>query len=186
MVKRNSGKIVNITSVGGKVSVPHLVPYTCAKFSATGFSEGLRSELAPQGVQVSTIVPGLMRTGSFVNALFKGDQEAEAKWFSAGSSLPILTMTADRAAKKIVTAVKRNEAETILTTGAKTLSSFHGAFPGAAANILGVIAASILPAVTGQTGTKSGREIAALQSPWMRIALTLGRAAMGKYRQQVA
>ncbi|MDQ6677044.1 MAG: SDR family oxidoreductase, partial [Acidobacteriota bacterium] len=73
-LKRKSGRIVNITSFGGKVSVPHMVPYTCAKFAATGFSEGLRAELKNEHIQVTTIAPGMLRTGSFVNALFKGNQ----------------------------------------------------------------------------------------------------------------
>src|SRR3954468_1034389 len=67
MIARRSGKIANITSIGGKVSVPHLLPYSCAKFAAVGFSEGLYAEVKKDGVQVTTVVPGLMRMGSFVN-----------------------------------------------------------------------------------------------------------------------
>src|SRR6185312_1006001 len=72
MLERKSGRIVNITSIGGKVSVPHLLPYDSAKFAMVGFSEGLRAEMAKEGIKVVTIVPGLMRTGSQVNAYFKG------------------------------------------------------------------------------------------------------------------
>ncbi len=72
MLQRKSGRIVNITSIGGKVSVPHLMPYASAKFAAVGFSEGLRAELAKDGIKVVTIAPGLMRTGSQINAFFKG------------------------------------------------------------------------------------------------------------------
>src|SRR3954471_5085592 len=86
--QRRAGRIVNITSIGGKVAVPHLLPYTCAKFAAVGFSEGLRAELTGKGVKVTTIVPGLMRTGSHVNALFKGQHEREFEWFRLGASLP--------------------------------------------------------------------------------------------------
>ena len=186
MVKRKSGKIVNITSFGGKVSVPHMVPYTCAKFAATGFSEGLRAELGKEGIQVSTIAPGMLRTGSFANALFKGKQEKEAKWFSTGASMPLLTMSADAAAKKVVTAVKRGEAEKVLTSGAKALSGFHGLFPGAAADILGFIAAALLPGATGPTGTKAGRDLGGLKTPAMNLLLTLGRTAAQRYRQKPA
>ena len=70
--QRGSGRIVNITSIGGKVSVPHLLPYSCAKFAATAFSEGLSAELRGSGIRVLTIAPGLMRTGSFVERLFQG------------------------------------------------------------------------------------------------------------------
>jgi len=68
-----AGRIVNIGSVGGKVSVPHLLPYSAAKFATVGFSEGLRAELAGTGVTVTTIAPGLMRTGSPLNAFFGRD-----------------------------------------------------------------------------------------------------------------
>ena len=54
-----------------KASVPHLPPYGGAKFAAVGLSEGLRAELAGQGITVTTIVPGLMRTGSYLNASFR-------------------------------------------------------------------------------------------------------------------
>src|ERR1051325_10579260 len=74
MIRRKSGKVANITSIGGKVSVPPLLPACCAKFAAVGFSEGLHAEVRKDGVQVTTVVPGLMRTGSFVNAWFKGQQ----------------------------------------------------------------------------------------------------------------
>jgi NAD(P)-dependent dehydrogenase (short-subunit alcohol dehydrogenase family) len=57
MRERQSGRIVNITSIGAKVAVPHLLPYTCAKFAMIGFSEGLRAELAGKGIQVVTIAP---------------------------------------------------------------------------------------------------------------------------------
>jgi short-subunit dehydrogenase len=63
MISRGEGRIVNITSIGGKLSVPHLLPYNCAKFAAVGLSEGLRAELGRSKISVTTIVPGLMRTG---------------------------------------------------------------------------------------------------------------------------
>lgn len=68
--RRHRGRIINITSVGGKISAPHLLPYNCAKFAAVGLSEGLRAELAGSGVSVTAVVPGLMRTGSHLRALF--------------------------------------------------------------------------------------------------------------------
>jgi len=136
---QGSGRIVNITSIGGKVAVPHLLPYTCAKFAAVGFSEGLRAELTGKGVKVVTIAPGLMRTGSFLNAWFKGDQERESTWFGLSSSMPGLSMNADRAARQIVAATARGDAEKILTIPANILARFHGLFPGATADILGVV-----------------------------------------------
>lgn len=139
MRARRSGRIVNITSIGGKVAVPHLLPYDCAKFATVGFSEGLRAELAKDGVTVTTIVPGLMRTGSPPNALFKGDQEAEFTWFSLGDATPVTAMSAERAARRIVQATKRGEAEVTLSWQAKLLRLGHDLFPSATTDLLGLV-----------------------------------------------
>ena len=105
MLTRGRGRIGIVTSVGGLIAAPHLLPYSTAKFGATGFSRGLRSELAGTGVTVTTVEPGLMRTGSHLNAQFLGDQGPEFAWFSAADNIPLLSMDADRAAGQIVDAV---------------------------------------------------------------------------------
>jgi len=72
MQKQRHGRIVTIASIGGKLGVPHLLPYSTAEFAAIGFSEGLRAELGRGPVTVTTVVPGLMRTGSHLQARFTG------------------------------------------------------------------------------------------------------------------
>ena len=139
MLERKSGRIVNITSIGGKVSVPHLLPYDSAKFATVGFSEGLGAELGKEGIKVITIVPGLMRTGSEVNAYFKGKNQKEYTWFTIAGSLPIVSMNAERAAKKIVQATQKGSAEVTLGFPAKVLARFHGLFPGTTIKLLGLI-----------------------------------------------
>ena len=121
MRARRSGRIVNVTSIGGKVAVPHLLPYDCAKFAAVGFSEGLRAELARAGVSVTTIVPGLMRTGSHQFAEFRGKPAAEHAWFGLAASTPGLAISARRAARRIVRAAKRRKAEVVIGVPAKIL-----------------------------------------------------------------
>src|SRR5437588_11100220 len=111
MRSRSHGRIVNISSIGGKISVPHLLPYCVCKFALTGFSQGLRSALLKDNIRVTTVCPGLMRTGSPRNALFKGNNEAEYAWFSISDSLPIISMNAERAAQRILRACVRGEAE---------------------------------------------------------------------------
>ena len=69
MRERGGGRIVNITSIGGKLGIPHLLPYSASKFAALGFSQGLRAEVKGEGVAVTTAIPGLMRTGSPRNAI---------------------------------------------------------------------------------------------------------------------
>ena len=139
MRARRSGRIVNVTSIGGKVAVPHLVPYDCAKFAAVALSEGLRAELAREGITVTTIAPGLMRTGSMLNAIFKGPKQTEFAAFSVLGSLPFISMDAERAARQIVQATKRGESERVLTLPANLAARFHGLFPGTTADILSVV-----------------------------------------------
>jgi short-subunit dehydrogenase len=132
MRARQSGRIVNVTSIGGKVAVPHLLPYDCAKFASVGFSEGLRAELARAGVSVTTVVPGLMRTGSHRFAEFRGKPAAERAWFGLAASTPGLAMSARRAARRIVRAAKRREPEVVVGAPAKLLRLFKDLFPSPA------------------------------------------------------
>jgi short-subunit dehydrogenase len=139
MRQRRGGHIVNITSIGGKVSVPHLVAYSTAKFAAVGFSEGLHAELASAGVHVLTVVPGLMRTGSHVNARFKGKHRQEFAWFSLAASLPITSIAADQAARQIVRAIQTGETEIVLTWQAAVASRVHGLMPGLTTDVLALV-----------------------------------------------
>src|SRR5918912_3423887 len=102
MRARRDGRIVNISSIGGKVSVPHLVPYSASKFALAGLSDGLRAELSKENVIVTTVCPGLMRTGSPRNATFKGKHRDEYAWFSISDALPLTSMSAERAARQII------------------------------------------------------------------------------------
>jgi len=126
-LKARGGRIVNITSIGGKVAIPRLLPYDAAKFAVVGFSEGLRAELSPEGVSVTTIAPGLMRTGSekFAEHKTRGD----ALWFGTAARLPLLTMSPRRAARRIFVAAVRREAEVVLGAPAKALSLMHDLAP---------------------------------------------------------
>jgi NAD(P)-dependent dehydrogenase (short-subunit alcohol dehydrogenase family) len=117
--KQGGGRIVNISSIGGKIAVPHLAPYCAGKFALTGFSDSIRAELARDNIHVTTVAPGLMRTGSHVNAQFKGDHDAEFGWFAASSGMPLISMSADRAARKIVAACRRGQPSLTLTLAAK-------------------------------------------------------------------
>ncbi|HYY69146.1 MAG TPA: SDR family oxidoreductase [Terriglobales bacterium] len=148
MLERGRGHIVNITSIGGRVSVPHLLPYNCAKFALVGFSEGLRAELAKDGIRVTTVVPGLMRTGSHLNALFKGQHRAEYTWFSLSATSPLTSMSARRAAAAVVRAVARGDSDVVLTPQAKLLALVHGLFPGLTAEVL-ALANRLLPTAAG-------------------------------------
>ena len=119
MRRTGAGRIVNISSIGGKIAVPHLVPYSASKFALGGLSEGLRAELARHNIVVTTVYPGLMRTGSPVNAMFKGQRPEEYAWFAISDSLPLASISPERAAKQIISACRYGDAELIITVQAK-------------------------------------------------------------------
>jgi NAD(P)-dependent dehydrogenase (short-subunit alcohol dehydrogenase family) len=184
MRAQGGGRIVNITSIGGKVSVPHLLPYTCAKFAAVAFSHGLRAELAGEGVTVVTVVPGLMRTGSYLNAVFKGNTEAESVWFALGSTLPGISMDAERAARQIVRAAKRGDAETILSLPAWLLARFQALFPGTTADILALVSRLLPePKADGQSAVTGHEAVARTGSGLLHALTRLGRTAAERFGQ---
>lgn len=183
MQHRRSGRIVNITSIGGKISVPHLLPYGAAKFAAVGFSEGLHAELAKDGIKVVTVVPGLMRTGSPVNAIFKGRHRDEYSWFSLSDSLPVISLSARRAARQIVQATRRGDAEVILGLQAQLVARLQGLFPGSMASILGLVN-RFLPAPGGVGQERRlGRESETRVS--QSFLTTLGQRAAQQYQRQL-
>jgi NAD(P)-dependent dehydrogenase (short-subunit alcohol dehydrogenase family) len=188
MRARRAGRIVNIASIGGKIAVPHLMPYSTAKFAAVGFSEGLRAELAGEGIAVTTIIPGLMRTGSFLNALFHGQKEKEFSWFALGSTLPLISMDAGRAAEQIVQATRRGEAERTLGLPAVLLARLQGLAPGLTADLLGLAGRLLLPAPGPRSAPRQrGWEIQQQLSPRQRQALerltVLGQEAARRLNQ---
>ena len=178
------GRIVNIASIGGKVSVPHLLPYCTAKFAAVGFSEGLRAELGPGPVAVTTVVPGLLRTGSHLNARFSGRPEEEFTWFSLGASLPVLSMDAGAAAHQIVEAMRQRRAELILTPLGQLAARGAGIVPEFTSALLH-LTRQILPAATGQPGAAvPGSELRpALNQQVFNRLTALGRTAARQLNQ---
>jgi NAD(P)-dependent dehydrogenase (short-subunit alcohol dehydrogenase family) len=147
MRERGGGRIVNISSIGGKIPVPHLAPYVASKFALTGFSETARAELAKDNIFVTTVCPGLMRTGSPRNVGVKGRYAEEYAWFKLGDSIPGASMSARRAARKIVAAALHGDAEVILSLPAKAATRLHGMAPGLTSELMRAADRYILPKV---------------------------------------
>lgn len=153
--RQGGGRIVNITSIGGKIAVPHLLPYSASKFALVGLSEGMNAELKQHNINVTTIVPNLMRTGSPRNVTVKGDHEKEYAWFKHADSNPLLSQRVDVAARSIVKSLEYGESEAILTATAKVATILQGFAPGWMRTVLG-IANRFLPSSenTGKEGRK--------------------------------
>jgi NAD(P)-dependent dehydrogenase (short-subunit alcohol dehydrogenase family) len=144
MRRRGAGRIVNIASIGGQFSAPHLLPYCASKFALVGLSQGMRAELARDGVYVITVCPGLMRTGSHRHALFKGRHRQEYAWFSISASAPFLAMSAERAARHILDAARYGRAHITLSLPAKLAATANVLAPELVAD-LASLAIRLLP-----------------------------------------
>ena len=172
MRERHDGRIVNISSIGGKIGVPHLVPYSASKFALVGLSKGLNAELRKDGIAVTTVCPGLMRTGSPRNANFKGKHREEYAWFSISDSLPVTSIKAERAARQIVDACKQGRAELIISAQAKLAVTFDAMFPELSAEMLALVN-RILPGPGGiGERTAKGRDSKSSWSPSWLTRLT--------------
>jgi len=171
MRERHAGRIVNISSIGGKIAAPHLLPYSASKFALVGFSEGLRSELLKDGIYVTTVCPGLMRTGSPRNAMFKSQHRAEHAWFAISDATPGISISAQAAARRIVRALCDGEPEIMVSLSARLAVSFHGLFPGITADLNGLLN-RILPG-PGGIGERQlpGRESKSAAAPSILTAL---------------
>lgn len=126
---RGQGHIVNISSIGGKMPVPHLAPYCASKFALTGYSNTAAIELARHGIRVTTVHPGLMRTGSPVQGIFKGDSEKEYAWFALSDNLPGLSISVQSAAQTILNAIKYGDNEVVISPPAKLGAFGYALFP---------------------------------------------------------
>ncbi len=159
MRRAGGGRIVNIASVGGKVAVPHMAPYSMSKFALVGLSDAFRAELAQDNIQVTTVTPGMMRTGSQVHAKFKGNHGAEYTWFSLSTALPFAAVDAERAAAKIVEACRNGQSSLIIGFPARVAIIGNAVFPSLTGRFMKLVN-RILPGPVGVEGDeiKSGRE----------------------------
>ena len=167
---QGEGRIVNICSIGGKIAVPHMLPYSVSKFAMVGLSEGIGAELKNDNIHVTTVIPNLMRTGSPRNVTIKGDHEAEYAWFKVSDSSPLLSQNADNAAKDIIEALEQGENEVILTQTGKVAIALQGLMPGAVNSVM-QLANRFLPK-SDNTETKIGFESESESSNGMVSSLT--------------
>jgi hypothetical protein len=109
-----------------------------------------------------------MRTGSHVNAKFKGNHDAEFAWFSASAGAPIISMDADRAARKILAACRRGQPSLILTFGARGAIAGNALFPNLTGYAMKIVN-RFLPDISDESGAQSrpGSELPRQTPEWM-------------------
>jgi NAD(P)-dependent dehydrogenase (short-subunit alcohol dehydrogenase family) len=180
--RRGGGHIVNITSVGGRVSVPHLLPYSCAKFALVGFSRGLSTELSAHGIHVLTVVPGLMRTGSYLNAEFTGSPKDEFAWFGLLGNLPGFTVAAEYAARCIRTALQGGKRTCTISLPAKLLIASDALMPETTQLLLEFLNRRFLP-VAKTFETDSGKALDSSFGKVFQTFTSLGKAAAARLNE---
>jgi short-subunit dehydrogenase len=169
MISRGEGRIVNISSIGGRIGVPHLAPYCASKFALNGVSQAFRAELARYGVYVTTVCPGMMRTGSPRHAWFKGQHRKEHAWFSISGSLPGFSVSAESAARKVIDACRYGRAMLTISLPAKLGVCMNALAPELTSDMAGV-AGSLLPEPGGVGATAI--EGSGSKSAWSPSLLT--------------
>jgi dehydrogenase/reductase SDR family member 7B len=106
MLENKSGHIVVISSIAGKFGVPLRSGYSAAKFALHGFYEALRAEEGRNGIWVTMVCPGFIRTGISLSAL-KGDGSQHAKMDpELAQGMPV-----EECARQILKAVARQKEE---------------------------------------------------------------------------
>ncbi|MFD7776978.1 SDR family NAD(P)-dependent oxidoreductase [Streptomyces sp. NPDC059753] len=152
------GRLALIGSVGGLLAAPHLLPYSCANSAVGTLAEGLHAEAARDGVSVTAVHPGLMRTGSHLHAQFGGDRQKEFAWFSAVAGTPLVSVDARRAAARIVSALQRRRTRIVLTPAARAAGLAHGLAPTLTTR-LSTVAARLLPSADSAPDMQPGIDI---------------------------
>ena len=183
MRRQRRGHIVNVTAIGGRVSVPRMIPYCCAKFAFVAFSEGLAAELDREAIRVLTVVPGLMRTGSYLQAQFKGDAANEFTWFGLAANLPGFSVPAAYAARKIRRAVEAGRFTLTITWPAKLLVRMQAMFPEVTRHLMAGVNEYVLPHPEGTKTFVSGKVLNESFKGIFRLFTTLGRSAASELNQ---
>ncbi len=168
MRARRFGRIVNVTSIGGAIAVPHLLPYCASKFAYVGFSDGLRCEVARDGVKVTTVIPGLMRTGSPPHATFAGQPQKEYALFSLADATPLTSVSVEHAARLIVDAAERGSARLVISWQARLALLGRALAPGLVLRML-TLTGYVLPRSGSHPEHRAGYES---ETPLTRSPLT--------------
>src|SRR5262249_31352158 len=153
MRRQGFGRIGDVVSLGGKIAVPHLLPYVTGKFALAGLTQGLRAELAKANILVTGLYPPVMRTGGHTHAFFKGNHESEHAMFSIAAAVPGLSVSAFRVARRFVNAIRHGDAEVVVSWPAYLAILMQNALPSEMAEVMGVVS-GFLP--TGDRERTSG------------------------------
>ena len=124
-LKRTRGHFAIMGSVAGYLGVPGGTPYSMSKFAVRGFAEGVRPELAQEGVSLTLLTPG------FVESEIRRVDNAGTYHADAPDHIPrFLQMPAPEAARQMARAIERRKPEAIITAHGRLMVTMANHFPG--------------------------------------------------------
>lgn len=186
MLNQGAGRIVNISSIGALIAVPHLLSYSASKFALQGLSEGWHAELRKHGIRLTVVCPWLMRTGSQERALLRGDAESEFAWFAAAGATPLTAQSAATAARAIVRAARRGTPRVVLSPRGKIAALAHGVAPNFVIHLMSWTD-RLLPRAQPTTAASAPQSGEASYTRWSRLLLRpLIRRAGARWNQPAA
>jgi short-subunit dehydrogenase len=128
MIERRSGHIINMSSVAGLIPVPAYSVYAATKYGLRGFTEALRRELWPAGIQVSGIYPSGVKTE------FRGRRGA-----TPGSKIRTpdsLRMDAEDVAQAVLSLIRRPRRALVIPATMRLAAGMNAVFPGLADRVI--------------------------------------------------
>lgn len=181
MIAAGGGSIVNIASLGGQIPAPHLVAYNTGKAALVALSEGMSVELDRYGINVLTVKPGLIRTGSHRNAMFGGNSSQEYAWFSRAALHPALAVGTGGAASQIVDAIADRRRTLSVGWEAKLAPLLHSMFPELSHSITSA-AEKLMPGTGPEESLRMGEIVAPEAPPMSGLFQRIERQAMERHQ----
>lgn len=146
MRQRGFGRIANITSIGGKLPIPHQSAYVAGKYAATGWSQTLAVELSREGIAVSTITPPPLRNGAPLHVHYNGELDGEFRWFARTLTSRWTSRSAERTARVVVDALEHGDAERAVAASSWAMARVFGALPNLMIRLLSAAERRLPPA----------------------------------------
>jgi NAD(P)-dependent dehydrogenase (short-subunit alcohol dehydrogenase family) len=171
--KSGQGRIIYIASSGGMIAVPHLGAYSNGKAALVSLGETMHAELSREGILVTTVCPTTLRTGSHVNARFKGQHAKEFDIFSLLATLPVVSQDASASAHRVIEGSRHGAPYVFIPRPVQLAPVMKGLFPTLVNDALALVN-NLLPAPTRpQEGnvTLEGWDIETTVSPSTFTAL---------------
>lgn len=106
MLERRGGRIINVSSVGGRITLPYFGVYNSTKYAVESLSDALRYELRPFGIDVSLIEPGVIRTNFEATAVGNLTSMQHGAYAAALGKYEQMSKMADRFASNPIVIAK--------------------------------------------------------------------------------